>query len=167
MSSGRRHNSWHPSSKALGESSAGDPVISALRSLNDFRETLWWRGPTGLIEHIVASTRLLHKATWSRNYRESWRRVRYVTDQCRAFVAAGGGGINEFLDWIRLQAEGQRSSGEALLADPDEDAVRITTIHASKGLQYPIVIVAGIGNQQSGGESPAAIWGPTGQSSSP
>lgn len=162
MSSGRKHNAWHPSSTTLEESSPIEPVIAALRSLNDFRETLWWRGPTGLIEHIVTSTRLLHKATWARSYRESWRRIRYVTDQCRAFVAAGGGGVNEFLDWIRRQAAEQGSSGETLLADPDEDAVRITTIHASKGLQYPIVIVAGIGNQKGRGESPSAIWGADG-----
>lgn len=162
ISSGRALNAWHPSSQKLDKHLATDPVVAALRSLNDFRETLWWRGPTGLIEHIVSSTRLLHKATWSKSYRDYWRRIRYLTDQCRAFVAAGGGGINEFLDWIRRQVAEQGSSGETLLADPDEDSVRITTIHASKGLQYPIVVVAGIGNRANRSNSPPALWGADG-----
>lgn len=164
ISSGRKHDAWHPSEVQLANTSTDDPVAAAFKSLNDYRETLWWRGPTGLIEHIVSNTRLLHKATWSRSFRESWRRVRYVTDQCRAFVAAGGGGINEFLEWIRRLADEQGSPGETLLADPDEDSVRITTIHASKGLQYPIVVVAGIGNRPDRSNSPPAIWGADGSS---
>ncbi|RIK04672.1 MAG: hypothetical protein DCC49_13235 [Acidobacteria bacterium] len=162
IASGRKSTAWQPSTKQFDGLPNNNPVVEALRSLNDFRETLWWRGPTGLIEHIVSTTRLLHKSTWSRNYRESWRRVRYVTDQCRAFVAAGGGGINEFLDWIRRQAEEQGASGEPLLTDPDEDAVRITTIHASKGLQYPIVIVAGIGGSRGRRSSPPVLWDASG-----
>lgn len=36
---------------------------------------------------------------------------------------------------------------EARALAEDEDVVRVTTVHKSKGLQYPVVFVAGAGNR--------------------
>ncbi|MSP28738.1 MAG: exodeoxyribonuclease V subunit beta [Methylococcales bacterium] len=49
-------------------------------------------------------------------------------------------GINKTLDWLHA-AQHKNSSSEAqkLRLESDEDAVKIVTMHSSKGLEYPIV----------------------------
>ena len=39
------------------------------------------------------------------------------------------------------------TTGEASIEDEQADAVRIMTIHKSKGLEFPIVFVAGMGKR--------------------
>jgi ATP-dependent DNA helicase Rep len=62
--------------------------------------------------------------------------------------------VSDFLDWLRKRAgeDGstllQLAQNVAILSqldrsDEDVDAVRLTTIHASKGLEYPHVYIAG------------------------
>ena len=46
--------------------------------------------------------------------------------------------------WAELQAEDDRRSGGVGPPDPDDDAVRVMTIHGSKGLEFPVVVLAGL-----------------------
>lgn len=156
---GRHESPWNLDSDIPDRLPKGDCVADGIRALRHYREEVWWRGPTGLLDLIVAERQLLEKAVWSKQRREKWRRVKFLVDRCRAFVDGGGGGLAEFLGWARRQSESASGSGEALLADPDEDAVRVTTIHGSKGLQYPVVFVAGIGRKPRA-ESYPAVWVP-------
>jgi ATP-dependent helicase/nuclease subunit A len=47
--------------------------------------------------------------------------------------------------------------------DPDDDAVRVMTIHGSKGLEFPIVVLAGLEREVAPGQRPPAVlWGEDG-----
>jgi len=64
------------------------------------------------------------------------------------FARRGGGGLGAFLETFE-ELERQRLD----LAPPDVDlgdAVRVTSIHRSKGLEFPIVFVAGLGRRFGG-----------------
>jgi ATP-dependent helicase/nuclease subunit A len=50
----------------------------------------------------------------------------------------------EFIDYINLLRQEDSGSGEALLDTEDSDAVKILTIHASKGLEFRAVLIPGI-----------------------
>ncbi len=64
-----------------------------------------------------------------------------LVDRARAFSGAGGRGLGAFLAWA---AEAGDASGEQeSLVDDDGDVVHLLTIHKAKGLEYPIVILAG------------------------
>lgn len=56
-------------------------------------------------------------------------------------------GIFSFLRYIEQLQKYSLDLGEAQVLSEQEDLVRITTIHKSKGLEYPVVIVAGCGKQ--------------------
>ncbi|MDH3706303.1 MAG: UvrD-helicase domain-containing protein, partial [Acidimicrobiia bacterium] len=123
---------------------ADDPVRAALDDLLERHRHRWWIGPSALIQSIVDERRSMLLAIDRPRPRDSWRRLRYLQDQARAFSEAGGGDLRAFLDWVALQGADGARTHEPILAEPDDDAVRIMTIHSSKGLEFPIVVVSGL-----------------------
>jgi ATP-dependent helicase/nuclease subunit A len=121
-----------------------DPVgcgLTYLRRMHDLRS---WRSPSELADAVVRDRRLLELGPAEGRPRDLWRRVRFVLDQARAWTDATNGSLRQYLEWVRQQtAEGSRVA-EAVLPETDDDAVRIMTVHAAKGLQFPITIVAGL-----------------------
>jgi ATP-dependent helicase/nuclease subunit A len=67
-----------------------------------------------------------------------------LLDKAHAFEAAGSRGVWNFLRHLAL-AEDNASVGAAQTVTAD--VVRILTIHKSKGLEFPVVFVAGMGKQ--------------------
>lgn len=73
--------------------------------------------------------------------------LRALADKARAFKSTGYGGIYGFLTYIRAIEKRQVKTGQIRLVDENENLVRIMTIHKSKGLEFPVVIVAGTGKR--------------------
>jgi ATP-dependent helicase/nuclease subunit A len=90
--------------------------------------------------------------------RDIWRRVRFVIDQARAWSDAGGYGLRPYLDWVRLQSQDGRFVTETVLPESDHDAIRIMTIHAAKGLEFPITIVSGLTTRARARPGRAVVW---------
>ena len=101
------------------------------------------RTPADLIAALVDERRLVDAVLDSPDARDVWRRIRYVIEQARAWSDAGGHGLRRYLAWVRLQAAESRTA-DTILPEHDHDAVRIMTIHAAKGLEFPITIVTGL-----------------------
>ena len=115
--------------------------IAYLRSLYEDRV---WCSPSELLDRIARDRRALELGFGEGRPRDVWRRLRFVIDQARAWSDATGGSLREYLHWVEMQsAEGSRVA-EAILPETDDDAVRIMTIHAAKGLEFPITIVSGM-----------------------
>ena len=49
-----------------------------------------------------------------------------------------------FLEWMSRQAEEGARLTETPVPEGDEDAVRIMTVHGSKGLEFPVVVLTGL-----------------------
>ncbi len=64
-----------------------------------------------------------------------------VLRQAQSFDAAGLGGLSEFVDYMETLMDRQLREGEAQLIADDTETVKLMTIHASKGLQFPYVFV--------------------------
>ena len=115
--------------------------LAYLASLHDRRH---WEAPSELLDHIARDRRALELGFAEGRPRDVWRRLRFVIDQARAWSEATNGNLRQYLRWVEMQsAEGARVS-ESILPETDDDAVRIMTIHAAKGLEFPITIVSGM-----------------------
>jgi ATP-dependent helicase/nuclease subunit A len=102
-----------------------------------------------LVERVVRERRLVELTFVQRRPRDHWRRLRFVVDQARAFVQSGGASLGDFVSWAQLQTDENAAVVEAPAPEPDDDAVRILTIHGSKGLEFPIVVLAGLSSRQN------------------
>lgn len=69
--------------------------------------------------------------------------VRRFLDLARQFDPLQRQGLHRFLRFIEAQEEAELDHAPAPL--PAEDAVRLMSIHQSKGLEFPVVAVAGLG----------------------
>ena len=52
-----------------------------------------------------------------------------------------GGTLASFVRWLDRRIHDETDEAESAVFSPDDDAVRLTTIHASKGLDFPVVIL--------------------------
>jgi ATP-dependent exoDNAse (exonuclease V) beta subunit len=144
-----------------GEAPVGHPVVRAMAHLRSLADLRWWHEPSALLDRLLRERQAFVLAVGSRRPREVWRRLRFLVDQARAYEeSASGGGLRGFLDWADLQrTEGTRVH-EPLLADTDDDAVTILTIHGAKGLEFPITVLSGATTRASRARTgPQVFWG--------
>ena len=119
------------------------PVAEALAWMRELHTERLWRSPGEIVDRVVRERRLMELAFAEDRHRDTWRRLRRAADQARAFSDSTGGTLRAYLGWVDMQrGEGARVV-EALVPETDDDAVRIMTVHAAKGLEFPFVVVAG------------------------
>ncbi len=153
----------------------GRPVDDALAVLRRLHERRWWMALGSLVDHTISELRLYELALSHRRPRDHWRRLRFVADEARRFAGAGsttsagagsssggmaaGAVLRRFLGWAERQADERAAVHESVLPDADDDAVRILTVHAAKGLEFPIVVLAGL-NVANAASGPATriLW---------
>lgn len=134
-----------------------DPValgLEYLRSLYDLRH---WLAPSELLDRVARDRRAMDLGFAEHRPRDVWRRLRFVIDQARAWSEATRGTLRQYLTWVEMQtAEGARVA-ETVLPETDDDSVRIMTIHAAKGLEFPITIVSGMSTLPGGRRAPVDV----------
>ena len=96
-----------------------------------------------LLAAVADERRAFDLALAGPDARDVWRRLRFVIEQARAWADAGGHGVRRYLQWATLQASESRVA-DTILPEHDHDAVRVMTIHAAKGLEFPHVYLVGM-----------------------
>lgn len=133
-------------------------VRDGLAGLHMLHTKRWQMSTGALVETVIGSRHLLELAMASQRPREAWRRFRFVAEQARQLEESGTlPTLRQFVEWLRQQAVARARVNEGIASEPDDDAVRIMTVHAAKGLEFEIVLLAGLGtrgNQQG----PHVVW---------
>ena len=145
------YNQSEPPDPSDGPAAAG---LGFLRLLHEERH---WRSPAELLDRIARDCRALELGFAEGRPWDVWRRLRFVIDQARAWSEATGGSLRAYLHWVDQQTvEGARVT-ESVLPETDDDAVRIMTIHAAKGLEFPITIVSGMSTKPQARPNPVEV----------
>ena len=71
--------------------------------------------------------------------------LRMLIDRASAFEATNSRGLARFIEHIQKLRGLDKDLATATTLGETENVVRVVTIHGSKGLQYPVVFVAGLG----------------------
>ena len=67
--------------------------------------------------------------------------LRHIGETLHQRVVTEGDGLASLTAWLRERMAASRKEERARRLDSDADAVHLATIHASKGLQYPVVML--------------------------
>ncbi len=157
---GWRHLPPEGSNESAASELAEHPVAVGLRCLGELADRVRYSTPSQLLSWLVQERCVMELALAGWDHRDVWRRIRFVIDQARAWSEAGGHGVRRFLLWTRLQGDEGRFVAETVLPETDHDAVRIMTVHAAKGLQFPITIVSGLSSRPITSRGRRVVWGP-------
>jgi ATP-dependent helicase/nuclease subunit A len=124
-------------------------VAAALRVLREFSRARPTTPLPDLIRDVLGRTRLVEFAMLQPQGDQVAANLLKVIDQARAFIDARGGGLRGFVRWLKSNIDrasdiryGAAPEAEAAISEESDDVVRILTVHAAKGLEFPIVVFA-------------------------
>jgi ATP-dependent helicase/nuclease subunit A len=140
-----------------GKAPASGPAEKAGRFLQRYR--LWRRqarqeAVSQCLENVIDST---HYADWLQTQERAEQRranLERLLQLARQFDSNRGESLPRFLRFVEAQQEGEEESEPAA---PQTEAVRLMSIHQSKGLEFPVVVVADLGKRFHWGDLRANI----------
>lgn len=138
----RAGNPWSLLGARLDD--ATGPVAEALVDLRERHRRRPFQTVPEVVDAVLRDRRLFEIAQATAGHRDAWRLYRVVSEHARQYADAEPGGLRDFLRWAALQADDKLRATTPVLPEADVDAVRIMTVHGSKGLEFGITAVSGL-----------------------
>lgn len=79
--------------------------------------------------------------------RQRQANLRALVERAGAFRMSSIASLSSYISYLEVLRTKNVEMGQPSMVSEEDDVVRIITIHKSKGLEFPFVIVAGMGNQ--------------------
>lgn len=136
----------------FGEASAelaSTRVYQCLALLASIRREVGSLKPAGAMLRIFDETRLASTYDQTPRGRFEIECVQMVVRQARSWSNSGGLGVVDYLGWLSDQLGEDARESLPETDDRNDDAVRISTVHGVKGLEFPIVFLAGMARDRN------------------
>jgi len=134
------------------------------RFLSDLYGTLRWlhdeagsKAPPEAISAIFETLPVLELAAASFHGEQAVANLQKIQKIAESVTHKGDLTLKRFVSILEERVETSKEEGESLLAEETVDAVRILSIHKAKGLEFPVVVLAGIHSASKGGENTVDI----------
>lgn len=135
------------SAYASQEDTAGSRLKECLDRMDQFRKKVPYTPIHELLLMVLKETGYEEYVTAMPGGEQRKANLQMLVEKARAFESTSYKGLFHFIRYIEQLQKYDVDYGEASLEDEQSDTVRIMTIHKSKGLEFPIVFVSGMGKQ--------------------
>lgn len=133
------------------EDELGKKIKDFLEKLGKFREKMTYASVADIIQDIYESTHIDYLLMAMKNGSQRKANLELLMEVAREFDSTSYKGLHQFVRYISGIKRREEDLGEANLPGSGENVVRIMTIHKSKGLEFPVCIIAGMGRGITGG----------------
>ncbi|TEB08976.1 ATP-dependent helicase/nuclease subunit A [Pelotomaculum propionicicum] len=130
-----------------GEGELADRLLSLLQKLEKWRSAARQGSLADLIWSIYRETGYYDFVGGLPGGGQRQANLRALHHRARQYEASAFRGLFLFLRFIERIREGGRDLGAGRALSEKENVVRIMSIHKSKGLEFPVVFVAGLGKK--------------------
>jgi len=140
-----QRGSYYEALKSFKKQNSGDEILPKvnrfLNLLEQFRKAARQGALSELIWSIYRETGYYDFVGGMPGGRQRQANLRALYDRARGYETTSFRGLFRFLRFIERMEESGDDLGAAGALSEQEDVVRIMTIHKSKGLEFPVVIV--------------------------
>jgi ATP-dependent helicase/nuclease subunit A len=166
---GRWQDAWTVLAEAFLEGDGADGLAEALsgadrdriarfvREFADEREGAARMSLETLIDRAVTSSGYDRAILQLPEGARRMANVRKLMRLAREYEAESGRDLRGFIDFVDEQELLQAREGEAPIEGEGLDAVRLMTVHAAKGLEFPVVCVADLGRAARNEQGPLQV----------
>ncbi|HUY87009.1 MAG TPA: UvrD-helicase domain-containing protein, partial [Acidimicrobiales bacterium] len=173
----RAGGQWNPLLDLPSGLSSDQPVYVAMGTLKGLCGSLWSEGASGVVGRVIRVGKMFELAVYQDGlHRDRWKRLRYIHEKARDFVGSGGSlgtrnlqsstSLRGFIRWLEIQMSERITLTDQSLVDSgsgdSSGQVRILTVHASKGLEFPIVFMSGFNARMNKTQSDRFLFAPGG-----
>lgn len=158
-----REGSFYGAVDKYEESGSDDVLRTRIKCMKDTLEH--WKE----LSRTVALEELVRTLVYDTGYydycsslpagRQRTSNLQLLIDRAAAFEQSDYTGLYGFLSYVEAMDRNRLTADEAKITGENEDLVRVMTVHKSKGLEFPVVILTGAGRQikYRGSGSPASM----------
>ncbi|NNM84244.1 MAG: UvrD-helicase domain-containing protein [Phycisphaerales bacterium] len=115
--------------------------------LDQWRQDIRTLGLPDALARIFDETGLLVYSAGLPGGTQCVANLNMLRQRAMEFAGFNQQGLFRFLEFLRRLGQSDIDLGAAVPVAPGNNAVRIMSIHASKGLEFPVVVLAGLGAQ--------------------
>ncbi|NSW89198.1 MAG: helicase-exonuclease AddAB subunit AddA [Firmicutes bacterium] len=116
-----------------------------LKTLEKWRDKALYMSTDELIWYLYTETGFYSYAGAMPGGEQRQANLRMLFEQARKFEETSYKGLFNFINFINKLRSGRGDMGSAKILGENENVVRIMSIHKSKGLEFPVVILSGCG----------------------
>ncbi len=117
--------------------------------LSSYRRAATYMSIYDVICMILEDTHFKEFLTASKAGEKRMANVEMLLQKAKVYEDGAYSGLFNFVRYIELMKKYKVEQGEANVTGENEDSVKLMTIHKSKGLEYPVVFVAGMGKKMN------------------